>query len=54
MNNASIKEIEDLLTKDHVFIDSGGEEHHRKENMKQVWIDYFKLFPDYHIDNGPH
>ncbi len=47
INNASIDKISNLLTDDHVFIDSQDNKTTGKENMKQSWITYFELFPDY-------
>ncbi len=50
INHAEIDEIENLMSDDHVFVDAGDGRYPGKENMKQGWIGYFKLFPDYQIE----
>ena len=50
LNNADIEEIANLMSEDHVFIDSGGGKYTGKETMKQGWIVYFDMFPDYKIE----
>jgi ketosteroid isomerase-like protein len=39
-----------LMAKDHIFIDSGGDTYSNISQMRQGWIDYFKMFPDYKIE----
>ncbi|MBI5474193.1 MAG: nuclear transport factor 2 family protein [Ignavibacteriae bacterium] len=39
-----------LMTDDHRFIDSQGNEAKGKEKMRAGWIGYFQLFPDYKIE----
>jgi ketosteroid isomerase-like protein len=39
-----------LMTDDHKFIDSQGNETVGKEQMRVGWIGYFKIFPDYKIE----
>ncbi len=39
-----------LMTDDHRFIDSQGNEAMGKEKMRADWIGYFQLFPDYKIE----
>jgi len=39
-----------LMTDDHKFIDSQGNEAIGKEKMRAGWIGYFQLFPDYKIE----
>jgi hypothetical protein len=50
INRGSVENICNLMTEDHVFIDSQDNRTFGKENMKQAWIGYFALFPDYKID----
>lgn len=39
-----------LMTHDHKFIDAHGEEFQGREIMRNAWIRYFTLFPDYTIE----
>jgi uncharacterized protein (TIGR02246 family) len=39
----------DLMTEDHVFIDSNGEEVCGREAMRAAWSGYFKMMTDYKI-----
>ncbi len=50
INNANIDDLEYLMSNDHIFIDSGDNKFDGKENMKQAWITYFNMFPDYKIE----
>jgi ketosteroid isomerase-like protein len=50
INSGSVEKICDLMTEDHLFIDSQDNRVMGKENMKQAWIGYFALFPDYKIE----
>jgi len=50
INSADIDSIVNLMSEDHIFIDSGDGKYQGKENMKQGWIEYFKMFPDYRIE----
>ncbi len=50
INTADIDKIVGLMSEDHVFIDSGGGKYQGKKNMKQGWIGYFNMFPDYKIE----
>jgi hypothetical protein len=38
------------MSDDHLFIDSQDNKFVGKDNMKQGWIGYFALFPDYKIE----
>ncbi len=42
-------ELYALMTDDHLFIDSQGNEICGNKKAKQVWEAYFQLFPDYDI-----
>jgi len=50
INNADVDKIYNLMTDNHLFIDSQDNRVIGKENMKQPWIGYFALFPDYKIE----
>jgi ketosteroid isomerase-like protein len=50
INSADIDRIYNLMTFDHVFIDSQGNKMTGNETMKKAWIGYFCLFPDYKIE----
>jgi ketosteroid isomerase-like protein len=50
INSANIDKIYNLMTKDHEFIDSQGNKMIGSDNMKNAWIGYFSLFPDYKIE----
>jgi hypothetical protein len=50
INCADIGRIIELMADDHVFIDSQDHKMTGKENLKQAWIGYFELFPDYKIE----
>lgn len=50
INTANIDELYILMTEDHLFIDAHNNNIKGKEGMKQSWIDYFIMFPDYKIE----
>ena len=50
INEHNVDKICSLMTDDHRFIDSHGNEFVGKEKMKAGWIGYFQLFPDYKIE----
>jgi ketosteroid isomerase-like protein len=50
ISNADVDKIYSLMAEDHLFIDSQDNRVLGKENMKQAWIGYFALFPDYKIE----
>jgi ketosteroid isomerase-like protein len=50
INSADIDKICGLMTNDHLFIDSQDNRVTGRDNMKQAWIGYFALFPDYKIE----
>ena len=49
INHHSPDEIADLMTEDHVFIDSLGTRVAGRDQMKQGWQAYFNMVPDYSI-----
>jgi ketosteroid isomerase-like protein len=50
INNANIDKIYKLMAIDQVFIDSQDNKVTGQAIMKQGWIQYFALFPDYKIE----
>jgi ketosteroid isomerase-like protein len=50
INSANIDNLCNLMSNDHVFIDSRGNNMVGKDNIKKAWIGYFGLFPDYKIE----
>ncbi len=50
INEHSVNKLCLLMTEDHKFIDSQGNETMGKEKMRAGWIGYFQLFPDYKIE----
>jgi ketosteroid isomerase-like protein len=49
INHRRVEEIADLMTEDHVFIDSLGTKIVGKQRMKAGWEGYFRMVPDYSI-----
>ena len=52
INSDDPEKIIQLITEDHKFIDSHGNEFSGKKNMLDIWKAYFELFPDYKINIG--
>jgi ketosteroid isomerase-like protein len=50
INAGDVDGIAALLTDDHEFIDTAGASFRGRENLREGWVGYFRLFPDYHID----
>lgn len=50
INTHNLDKLCDLMTDNHVFIDSQDNRFSGKESMKQAWIAYFEIFPDYIIE----
>ena len=50
INNANLDKMVDLMTIDHVFVDSQDNKTIGKDKMRQAWMGYFALFPDYRIE----
>jgi ketosteroid isomerase-like protein len=49
VNAADVTAVCDLMTEDHLFIDSDGGEVRGREAMRRGWIGYFSMMPDYKI-----
>ena len=50
INKADIDGLLNLMTDDHILIDSQNNKMTGKDNLRQAWIGYFDLFPDYKIE----
>jgi ketosteroid isomerase-like protein len=50
INCANVDKMVALMTTDHLFIDSQDNKMEGKDNLRQAWIGYFALFPDYKIE----
>ena len=50
INAGNINKLEELMAHDHLFIDAHDNRLIGRENMKQSWIGYFSMFPDYKIE----
>lgn len=50
INAHDIEQIYSLMASDHLFIDTYASEVIGKKKMRESWIGYFELFPDYMID----
>lgn len=50
INKHDVNRMYELMTTDHVFINSHGKRIEGKENMKLGWEGYFEFFPDYTIE----
>ena len=45
INNRDIEGLSNLMTENHVFIDSSDDIHRGKESMIKSWIDFFNSYP---------
>jgi ketosteroid isomerase-like protein len=50
INEHNVENLCSLMTDNHKFIDSQGNEIVGKEKIKEGWIMYFHIFPDYNIE----
>ena len=50
INKQNVEEICSLMSEDHLFVDSYGNEAVGKALMKEGWLSYFRLFPDYKVE----
>jgi ketosteroid isomerase-like protein len=49
INSRDANKLSDLMTEDHRFIDSMGTVVDGRERMRQGWIGYYEMVPDYKI-----
>jgi ketosteroid isomerase-like protein len=50
INDHDVEQIYDLMSGDHTFIDGYGNKCTGREEMKDGWDNYYKMFPDYYIE----
>lgn len=50
INSHDVEGLVELMTPDHVFVDSLGSTFRGAKQMNQGWKGYFALFPDYSIE----
>ena len=50
INKADVDRILSLMSDDHILIDSQDHQMTGKDNLRQAWIGYFGMFPDYKIE----
>jgi len=50
INEADLDRILSLMSDDHIMIDPQDHKMTGKDNLRQAWIGYFGLFPDYKIE----
>lgn len=49
INTGDPDRVADLMTEDHLFIDTAGDRVQGKEQMRTAWRAYYNLFPDYQV-----
>jgi ketosteroid isomerase-like protein len=49
INAHDVEGLYELMSEDHVFINSDGFVHEGREMMRKAWQDYFAMIPDYWI-----
>ncbi len=47
INNRDLEKLTDLMTEDHIFIDSYNDVFKGRERMKKGWAEFFERYPDY-------
>jgi ketosteroid isomerase-like protein len=50
INEHDVEQIYNLMSDDHIFIDGYGDKYSGREEMKEGWANYYKLFSDYYIE----
>lgn len=50
IDRQDVNAIVELMAADHVFVDSGGDRYEGREHMRQGWVQYYRMIPDYRID----
>lgn len=49
VNRQDVDKLAEMMTEDHRFVDPSGDEAVDQDTMRQGWVDYFHLCPDYMI-----
>ena len=50
INDHNVDEIYNLMSDDHIFIDTYGDKFVGRKGMKEGWQNYYKMFPDYKVE----
>jgi ketosteroid isomerase-like protein len=50
INRHDVEKLCQLMTDDHLFVDSGGGRYCGRDKMRSGWIGYFSMVPDYAIE----
>ena len=50
INRHDVEGLADLMSEDHVFLDSRGGRGEGRENMRRGWAEYFRMMSDYRIE----
>jgi len=50
INSGNPDHLAELMTENHIFIDSDGSEHPGREKMRRGWSEYFSMVPDFRIE----
>lgn len=50
INEHDVTGLMELTTDDHVFVDAGGRRLSGKDQLRNAWIGYLELFPDYRME----
>jgi len=50
INRHDVNGLCNLMTDDHLFIDSAGAKVQGREEMRKAWVGYFYMIPDYAIE----
>ena len=49
INHHDIDKLSQLMSDDHKFVDSLGSVIHGRQHMREGWIGYFRMVPDYRV-----
>ncbi|HNW58944.1 MAG TPA: nuclear transport factor 2 family protein [bacterium] len=50
INRGDVTRLSNLMTEDHIFVDSGGSRSPNSADLIRGWSEYFRMFPDYRIE----
>ena len=50
INRQDVEGLADLMSEDHVFLDSVGGRGEGRENMRRGWAEYFRMMSDFRIE----
>ena len=50
INSGDADRLSELMTENHVFVDSDGSEHAGRDEMRRGWKGYFAMVPDFRIE----